>query len=577
MEANKSPLMSIAPPKSDQVTMLGKLRWHMAPGAAGVDLDDPSSRMRVVKHGLHRTVYRIDLPQGNFFLKHQRCLSLRDILRNIIRPSGSRREYEKSAELTRREIPTLHAVAWGERRELGIVREHCLLTKAVPRSCSLLEFFEAKDTWIPNASQPAFDRQLCVLLAELCAKAHRAGVWHDDLHPGNILLRFEERHSAAEGADNSSACLPTLYLIDVPGVRLSRSLGWRQSLASLVMLLTAVKPFASKAQRWRFWRHYRDARGDLPTIDPRRAAADIDRGSQQCLRSLARKRDKRSMATNRDYYRLTASGGRGHAVGDLDAGCLKQLIEAPSQLIERNIERPLKISHSSVVVEADLPIAGSLRHVLYKRTGVTNVTKWFTSFVRQTRAEQGWRLGHALRTRGIPTARPLAVIVPRGKMRSRVSYLVTEWIDGALDFHQFAWKLATLSESERFAIAGRVAESLGKLAGRMHKAYVTHRDLKGCNILITQDDQNVRCFLIDMHGVAICRRLSTGRRVRNLSRLALSAETHPWVTRTMRLRFLRSYCKTVGAPGEWKTLWTQIALRTRQRVRRNQRRGKPIA
>ncbi len=577
MEAYDSALKSGEPLDSDRSAILRRVRWHKAPGVGDLDLGSPSPRMVVVKHGQHRTVYRIDLPQGHFFLKHQRCLSLRDILRNLIRPSGSRREFAKSFELTRRAIPTVNAVAWGERRAFGIVREHCLLTEAVPRSCSLLEYAEAKDGWVASVAQPSFDRQLCVQLARLCAKAHRAGVWHDDLHPGNILLRFEDNHVPGKGTDSLPSLIPKLYLIDVPGVRLFRGMGWRRSRASLVMLLTAVERLATKAQRWRFWRHYLSARDDLTTIDMREAAADIDYRSQRWLRSLARRRDKRSMATNRDYFRLSFASGRGHAVRNLDADCLKRLIEKPQKLIEQNIELPLKISHSSIVVEADLPVDGALRHVLYKRTGVTSVAKWLTSFVRQTRAEQGWRLGHALRARGISTARPLAVIIPRGQIRPRVSYLVTEWIDRAKDFHQFAWQLARLSAGERNAIACRVAESLGKLAGRMHRAHVTHRDLKGCNILITRDGCDVQCYLIDMHGVDIRRWLSTGRRVQNLARLALSAEAHSWISRTMRLRFLQTYCRARGAPNEWKAMWTRIATRTRRLVRRNQQCGKPIA
>ena len=562
---------------SDRKSILGTLRWHKAPGFGDLDLAEPLPRMFVVKHGQHRTVYRVDFSRSQFFLKHQRCRSLRDLLRNLIRPNGSRREYDKSLALARREIPTIHAVAWGERREFGVIREHGLLTKAIPHSCSLLEYAEDKDHWVPKAARAAFDRQLCVELAKLCAKAHRAGVWHDDLHPGNILLRFEDRDIPADDADRSVARFPTLYLIDVPGVRLTRRSTWRRSRASLVMLLTAVARLSTKTQQWRFWRQYLTVRDDLSTIDPREVAADIDRRSRRWLRSLVRGRDKRFMATNRDYYRLSVAGGRGHAVRDLDPDCLKKLIAAPHRLIERNIELPLKISHSSVVVEADIPIAGMARHVLYKRISVTNVTKWLTSFARQSRAEQGWRLGHALRARGIPTARPLAVIIPRRQFRSPVSYLVTEWIHGARDFHQFAWKLARLSTHERFVIARNVARSLGKLVGHMHEACVTHRDLKGCNILITQDGRDVRCYLIDMHGVDIRRALSRTRRVRNLARLALSAETHPWITRTMRLRFLRSYCQAKGTPDEWKTLWPQIATRTRQLICRNQKRGKPIA
>lgn len=564
-------------PDSAQLSTLDKVRWHKAPSVADLDLGKSPSRMFVVKHGEHRSVYRVDLSQGEYFLKHQQSRSIRDLLRNLIRPSGSRREYHKSAELTRRGIPTVNAVAWGERREFGIVSEHCLLTEAVPKSCSLAEYVEARDRWVPCSAQPVFERHLCVELAKLCSKAHRAGVWHDDLHPGNILLRFENDTGQLDSSATLETARPRLYLIDVPGVRLSRTLGWRRSRASLVMLLAAVDRIATRTMRLRFWHHYIDARDDLRGLDSAVAAADIVRRSRSWIRSLARHRDKRVMATNRDFYRCHVAGGRGHAVRDYDVGQLRQLIESPQQLIERNLELPLKISHSSIVVEADVPLSGTLQHALYKRIGVTNITKWLTSFFRQSRAEQSWRLGHALLVRGIATARPLAVVIPKWRLRPRVSFLVTEWIDGAKDFHQFAWFLAKLPKQECFRISCRVAENLGKLVGRMHEAHVTHRDLKGCNILITREHDDVSCYLIDMHGVEIRRFLTTRQQVRNLSRLALSTETHPWVTRTMRLRFLRTYCRAVGVKQEWKPLWRRIAARTSWLVEQNHQQGKPIA
>ncbi len=577
MDATDTSTIPTEPFARTPLSTLDKVRWHKAPSVADLDLAETPPRVFVVKHGEHRSVYRVDLSQGEYFLKHQRSRSVRDLLRNVIRPTGSRREYEKSAELTRRGIPTVNAVAWGERREFGIVSEHCLLTEAVPKSCSLAEYVEARDRWVPREHQPAFDRYICIQLAELCAKAHRAGVWHDDLHLGNILLRFESHSGQHEELTSIQSDMPKLYLIDVPGVRLSKTLGWRRSRTSLVMLLAAVDQIASRTMQLRFWRHYLRAREDWQDLNPAVAATDIVRRSRSWIRTLARHRDKRVMATNRDFFRCDVAGGRGHAVRDFDVGRLQQLIESPQRFIEQNLEVPLKISHSSIVVEADVPLGGSMHHALYKRIGVTSFTKWLTSFFRQSRAEQSWRLGHALLVRGIATARPLAMVIPKWQFKPRVSFLVTEWIEGAKDFHQFAWSLAKLPEGECFRISCRVAENLGELVGRMHEAHVTHRDLKGCNILITRELDDVSCYLIDMHGVEIRRFLSKRYQVRNLARLALSAETHPWVTRTMRLRFLRAYCRAIGVRQDWKLLWKRIATRTNWLLERNHQRGKPIA
>src|SRR5581483_7545424 len=58
----------------------------------------------IVKHGPHRTVYRVDLPDLHFYVKHFRLHDLRAWLRELVRPSKARMEYERALGVAARSI-----------------------------------------------------------------------------------------------------------------------------------------------------------------------------------------------------------------------------------------------------------------------------------------------------------------------------------------------------------------------------------------------------------------------------------------------------------------------------------------
>jgi hypothetical protein len=67
-------------------------------------------------------------------------------------------------------------------------------------------------------------------------------------------------------------------------------------------------------------------------------------------------------------------------------------------------------------------------------------------------------------------------------------------------------------------------------------------------------------------------------RLRDLTRLNASFVASPHVTRTDRLRFLRTYMLWgLAGQGGWKDWWRTVAARTEDKVRRNRRRNRPLA
>jgi tRNA A-37 threonylcarbamoyl transferase component Bud32 len=556
-----------------------RVAWNASPewravllGPQGLRLDEwrRDGRLTVIKHGEHRTVYRVDLAGRSFYVKHYRCRGWLRLVQHLVRASSSRREWRKSLEAARRGIATVKPVALGEGRRSGFVADSFLVTEALPRVTPVADFARDILPALDAADRAATRRRLVEALARFVAATHAAGVLHDDFHTGNVLVQLDD-----EG--RLPADEPRLFLIDLPGVGFSGPLGWAATRASLVMLFVAHWLNASATDRWRFWRAYRQARNDLD-ITLAEGARQIVAAARPYARRLFRGRDKRCMRWARGFQRLDVSAGVGHAVYDVPAETLEDLLVDPGRFLRQGIHAPVKMDHSSIVVEARLPLRGGPVRIAFKRLRVRRWWKRWLGYFRRSRAVAAWQLGHGLLARGVATARPLAACTPCGPARLRESYLATLWIEGAMDVHAYASRLAAYPEHERRRRVREAAASLGRLVGRMHAWRINNRDLKGNNLLLAERPDRVDAWLIDLDGVRVQRRLSARTRAKNLARFAVSMELYPWITRTDRLRFLRAYLSAHGQeapPQKW--LWERVSTRALATVARKRRQRVPLA
>ncbi len=563
----------------------GAVEWHVAPewrevllGPAGLRLDEwiASGQAQRVKHGPRRTVYRVDAAHRRFFVKHYRCPGWWRAARHLFQASASRREYARSLETARRQVPTITAVALGEHRRHGLVYDSFLVTEALGETCTFDEYARGVLPQFDPAKQARLRRELTLCLAKLCARAHQSGVDHRDFHTGNVLVR------AGGPQDSDRPQSPELFLIDLPSVRLSRGLSWSRSAAGLVMLGSAWAALASRSDYGRFWRAYLTERPELRLADVRTAARGLWRQIGQRRRRVARGRDKRSLVDNRSFYRIVRGDARAIAVAEFPRGDLGQLLDDPQLPLLRGLHQPCKLAHRNVVVETELALAGQRTHVAYKRVRPKNWWKAVLFRFRPSPAREAWYFGHALLLRGIATARPLALVERRWFGLRSEGYLVTQWIEGATNLHLFAWRLGERPQAERRRRTRQTAVALGRLVGRMHGWHVSHRDMKACNVLVVERPDGVECSLIDADSVRITRRLPRWLQALNLARLAVSFVAHPWVSNGDRLRFLRAYLSELSRgdsrwhPADWKPLWRRVARSAGKMEARLRRLGRPV-
>ena len=440
-----------------------RIRWRLQAGWAKrlATSDDEFSlwladgRATLVKHGTNRLVYRIDSGDESLYIKryrHRRGLAR---LAPLVRGSPARREWNKAIELSRRGIPTALPVALGEDLRAGIPSDSLLVTREIPARQSLDQFLQDElPQWI-TAHQRAARRWLVDALARLVAATHRAGVRHDDLHAGNILVNLDvarrletpRRANIEEAATDDAATdasTTPLFLIDLPGVSFGRPLGRRASLASVVMLAAGLFAHSAPREHWRFWRTYLACRPDLSVENPRAVARQVVARVLDYQRALACSRDRRALATNRDFQRVETGRAVCYAAQELSPVDLETALRA------------IEAGESETI--AEVAIASRAPRLVVRRVPAA---RWPWGWLEHP-ARRTWRLAQALASRGIAIGRPLAALVPRW---------YTSWRDGYLLFAPaapdtpLAEALARLEQGD----SRQLAEACGAALGQLHR------------------------------------------------------------------------------------------------------------
>jgi tRNA A-37 threonylcarbamoyl transferase component Bud32 len=616
----------------------GGLRWWVTSecrerlfGPQGLRLEEwlAAGQAVVIKYGPHRQVYRVDLPNLSFYLKHNLVQDVRTWVRQLIRPSKAAMEFERALAVAARGVPTVTPVGLGERTAGWKPGDSFLVTRCLDNTEPLSNFIEQTLAALERNRLARVRHRLARELGEFIAQVHEAGILHNDLHAGNILVRLE------------AGDRPQLFLIDLHAVRVGRTLSWRASQANLVVLSHWFMVHASRSDRLRFWHAYFRARvsskiedretrrqGDTETgkpeavvpgffpclpvsVSPRPVPLDA-RSLVQRLRSLARglerkswrstlelwqTRERRFLSWNRSFRPVHSGVARGHIVRDLDPNVVSELFADPDAPFRHPGTQILKDSCSSTVAELDLPVDGLARRVIYKRFRAKWSDPW-AAWVRPSPALRSWIFGHGLRERGLPTPRPLAVFHRRRRGLSFEGYLLTEKIDNASELQRFVAGLDRFPSPQRQQVLRSHIDQVARLVRDLHLRHLSHRDLKAANILVVSGDglvvsgkeslatahhspltthRSPCVWLVDLVGVKRHRYLSRRRRVRNLARLYASFYHSSALTRTDKLRFLRMYLQwgLLGRDG-WKRWWHEIEIATRAKIARNTRLQRPM-
>lgn len=540
--------------------------WHLsAEGEAlfgcAPDFDSwIASGMAVpVKSGPHRTVYRVCLPGGAVYLKHCRVSGPRAWARELLRPPKARLEFENAARLRALGIGSAVPLAWGAPASAW-PGESFLITRDLAPAVPLTDYLEGPFGALPPAEMRLVRRELARALGRFLALLHDRGIAHPDPHPGNLVLELAPDRG------------PQFSLLDVHAVRFGAPLDWPASRSNLVLYNRWFALRATRADRRRFLLAYTRARTAIEV--PKNGATLIERATGASNRRFWLARTARYSGSHRSIRNVRGRAGRGLAVRDLPPEFLRELLTDPDALFARPGTTVLKECETSTVAEIEMPTPDGPQPVILKRVPASLLGAVKNLF-RSSSLRRSWLLGHGLRERWLPTPRPLALFhAYRFGALPACGYLLTKKVPDALPLPQ---AVAACADSGVLRVW---AERLAAVLRTMHDRGVSHRDLKGANVLMegaTRDAATAVPVLIDLVGARAGRAaVPFARAARDLSRLCASFLRSPAVTHSLRLRFLRAYLRTGVSRVDWKSWWKAVSEATVAKAAKNARAGREL-
>jgi tRNA A-37 threonylcarbamoyl transferase component Bud32 len=588
-------------------TIRAELAGQLLP-ALQLAVDNPvgEAPVETVKTGPHRTVYRLSLAAGEFYLKHFRVKNRRTLLLNALRPTKADLEWRAALRIASLGLPTFEPVALGQIRRGGLVADSFLVSRGIPLAIPLDEFAAKKfppngETTVrgpgettnsghednPGGHRRSELRQrLATALGELTGRLHLAAVEHADFHAANVLVRI--------GADGT----PALWLIDLHRVYFRRTLSHSQRFRNLAFLHQFFAGKSTRSDRLRFYRAYQrvlrrpgSSAGASLCVSTGHSCAQFsaydgnaERAQiatlENCLIAGAHRGWKRADRAwrrgNRHVLKLDSALGGCRGIAAVGLAWLKTVRDDPEQLFREVLawhKKTAKHRVARIAMESgQIGPRGSAFIKCVQQQGL--VQRWFSRF-RDSPVRKAWEFGHALRRRQVDTPRPI-LIVERRERNTRKCYLLTEAVPDTVNLSEFllsSWPHMS-QPAQRAWLAARMRRLAWQMR-RLHDSGFEHRDLKFPNLLVSRRTADARVWLLDLEGMRAWRRLPEARAAQNLARINVSALAHGIATRSDRLRFLKWYLSD-NSLRDWKCWWRRISQISFLKVESNTRRGRAI-
>jgi len=526
-----------------------------------------------VKHNASRTVYRKEVAGRLIYLKHYHSRTIVHRIGRLLGFSDAKFEMRFSGFLASRGVQTPQALA----AMCANGTEWLAMLAVAP--AELAHEWQLRRLSAGPAGRRAV-QQAIIALARTVGRMHAIGVIHCDLHAGNILIRTDDKE-------------PMPVLMDLHRMKRRRRLSRRARVANLAQLFHDRAEWTTRTERLRFLKHYLRASSAGGSL--RGWQSMVEQFARRHRRRLYAQRDRRTVSDNRYFQRIKLGRGwRGYVIlaskrrmGGSSAAELvfeaedwRRALERPEQLLAGAGVRVIKSTPSVEVVRTTLRLGKREVNVIVKRSRRKRAWKIVLDCFRRAKPIRAFRLGHALLTRRIATALPMAALQRRVGPLLLDSILITEAVD-APQLYQFLNQWLTsgpgggspLSAPQRRQLTREVLGQMGKLLQRLHDNSFHHRDLKGQNMLVRWSPGSCpQIVLVDLDGLRRVRRLTQKQMFHGLMRLNVSLLRCPPVNHAGRLRMLLGYlrrpgCGRINFKPYWRVLETWSARKLRQQIR----------
>jgi tRNA A-37 threonylcarbamoyl transferase component Bud32 len=452
----------------------------------------------------------------------------------LIVPSRASSEWSSILSFYKRGLPVAGPLARGERRKSGFLEEAYLFTRALEGAVPLNEILSRPDT---------FKQQTMLIepTARVVAKMHTDGFFFRDLHAGNILI--------VPVADAPGP----IYLVDLHKVWHTGWVPLWMRARDLAQLRNSLS--VSRTVRLRFLRSYLRHAG-LPADSLRQAARRIDRTAGRMWRTHLRSRTKRCL-TESSEFSISARGASTIYRNRMYPEPLIAALLDRYQQTGRDNPLILKKTAKETVSVISLTQDGKACTVVIKEARFASLFSRLRNTLFSSRARRNWIGARALRVRGVATPDALALLECRGGLLLGRTILITRYVDRSQELNDYVllrYNRALSEEETRHK--KRFIAALARVIRDMHNKGIYHADLKSNNILVCEEADSWRLYVVDLDRLRCDRRLSFEERAVNLAQM--NASVAACITPADRILFFRHYAQGTPLAKEGKRYFRRI-------------------
>lgn len=530
-------------------------------------------KYEAVRNGCFKKVLKYTYNQESFYIKHYKVKNAWESIKSSFSISKAQKEWNHSLKLIENNLLTAKPVAVGERRSLGMLKDCYIISKAIPNIKTVYEL-------LTDIQQSLSENRLSeknILLKNLISyvrMVHDKGIFHGELHAENIL------------ADMDNVTL--FYLIDLVRTKFKKSLSLPWRIYDISRLLCFVgdictneeikeliknydTPFTIKSNKNLiefFLRRYPSFREKekgvntiFPSLDERdggmtRKKFPDNNGELACKnreifynsvldetyrikKRLWRSRTGKCLKNDTVFKIASQDSYTINMRSEWDVKELIALINKHIQSTKEGLDNVTKLSHKIGIT--CIPVSNKgIQSVCIKEYKYPSSFKRFLYSFYNSPARNAWFAAHGLLALNFLTPKPIALLEEKRTGVLKKSFIIMEDVSPCLPCNKYLhgmfhdpYDKITFRKKERFI------SCLATSFRQLHESGVYHGDLKANNIMVMEKQDTWDFFYVDLDRVCFYKKITTKKRIKNLSQL--NASIPNYITYTDRLRFYRVY------------------------------------
>ncbi|HVP76346.1 MAG TPA: lipopolysaccharide kinase InaA family protein [Thermodesulfobacteriota bacterium] len=469
--------------------------------------EDPFSSLKeregkVLKESKWRWAALLRLSDGRrVFFKRDKTKGWMEGIKYLISPSRGKREFLVASQSEAKGLPIPKPVGWAERVRKGWVIESYYFSEAIGTGVSFIEE-------VAKSKEP----RSVIVLAAAVKKCQEAGLFHRDLHGGNFLW------------DGDS-----LFLTDLHRARIRGSLSLRQRLWNLSHLFHSLRSMWDEEDQLRFLDHYFEGRLDRSQekeILHQKIHPVMDHLQQKQWRS----RTKRCLKESTEFTVRKERGICYFHRRDFPLERVKRVMAEHQNVVR---ERPSSLAKYSPEVIVSL-LKDEGEGVCLKQFCYLSFWSRVKENFRRSKGLKAWRGGNGMRARGFPSLKPLALVERKDWLGLRDSFLLMEAREDDQEMDRYILRGFGDLRKKRLFI-----KTFAHWLGGLHQMRLSHKDMKTCNILVSETRDAWNFHLLDFEDIRLDEDMNRKKLFRNF--LQLNTSTPRVITKVDRYRFFREY------------------------------------